>query len=478
MTLVVSQYTYSFNSFTSKAELAALKVRVDNSDSELATLKSELVHMHNRYAEAEKAAREAKIMLKKQRSIHRQLKAEITKISSESNFVQCSEEGEVEVEVSIGGEVSSVVQKSLSILEEGDKSSVEPPEEDREQDSSEMDTLRKKVEGLTEEKDAAMVRLDEELVQKNVALNNMDDQLKLQKEECDRLRLDLEKARNEFQQSLSESQFEIQRLTDEFTFANEQLSKKEKELSVLKESLNEPSTGYISDDDDFDDEDDNGAAFVDAAARQANISAEADNLQLLLLSQGSAAGAAASANYADRLKSLEKEVASFRTEQDNAAKQIKEKEEALVNAKMIISSLEKSNKSMLEDLRNRLHDSNTAIVSLLSKNQNLEGEMEELRKAKDEEVKAKDEQAKKLKEEALDSADKLADLRERVDNYEKIARRMGVDDASSMVSSLGSASSYESDMTSDDLGITTDEEAGRFPTMSPSRKPQEGEEEV
>mmetsp|Transcript_2076 Transcript_2076/g.4491 ORF Transcript_2076/g.4491 Transcript_2076/m.4491 type:complete len:146 (+) Transcript_2076:916-1353(+) len=145
---------------------------------------------------------------------------------------------------------------------------------------------------------------------------------------------------------------------------------------------------------------------------------------------------------------------------------------------MIISSLEKSNKSMLEDLRNRLHDSNTAIVSLLSKNQNLEGEMEELRKAKDEEVKAKDEQAKKLKEEALDSADKLADLRERVDNYEKIARRMGVDDASSMVSSLGSASSYESDMTSDDLGITTDEEAGRFPTMSPSRKPQEGEEEV
>ena len=93
------------------------------------------------------------------------------------------------MEVSIGGEVSSVVQKSLSILEEGDKSSVEPPDEDREQDSGEMDTLRKKVEGLTEEKDAAMVRLDEELVQKNVALNNMDDQLKLQKEECDRLRL-------------------------------------------------------------------------------------------------------------------------------------------------------------------------------------------------------------------------------------------------------------------------------------------------
>lgn len=429
--------------------------------------------MQNKYIEADKAAREAKIMLKKQRSVHRQLKAEITKISSQQ--VQCNDDGEVEVEVTIGGEVSSVVQKSLSILEEGDKSSVETPDEDRET-IGEMDTLRRKVEGLTEEKDAAVVRLNEELVQKNVALNNVEDQLKLQKEECDRLREDLEKAREEFQQNIAESQFEIQRLTDDFTIANEQLAKKEKELSVLKESLNEPSTGYISDDDDFDDEDDDtgaagGGAFPNSAIRQANISAEAENLQLLLLSQGKGSAAdVTAANYFERLKSLESEVASFRTEQENAAKQIKEKEEALANAKMIISSLEKSNKSMLEDLRNRLHDSNTAIVSLLSKNQNLEGEMEQLRKDKEEE-------AKKLKEEALDSADKLEDLRERVGSYEKIARRMGVDDASSMVSSLGTASSYESDVTSDDL-VTTDEEAGKFPAMSPNRKPQDGEEEV
>ena len=434
--------------------------------------------MQTKFVEADNAAREARMVIKKQRAIHRQLKAEISKISGQSsNTIRYNEQGEVEVEVSLGGSVSSVVEKSLTILEESDNSAAaDNSESDELNTSGEMDSLKKKVEGLSEEKDATIVRLNENLVEKNAAVHNLDDQLNLQKEESNRLRQELEKARDEFRQALSESQFEIQRLTDDFTMANEQLTKKEKELSVLKESLNEPSTGYISDDDDFDDDEDDGVTGIvptDAAELQATISAEAENLQLLL-KQAQQVGSSSTSTTNERLKALEEEV---RLQQDLAAKQLKEKDDALANAKMIISSLEQSNKSMLEDLRNRLHDSNTAIVSLLSKNQNLEGEVKDLKTKREEE-------ARRLRDEAKEGEDELAELRQRVMDYERIAIRMGVDDGSSL-SSLGKSSYYESsenDITSDDVGITTEEGEGisplKYPVTTTDRTPEEGEEEV
>ena len=434
--------------------------------------------MQTKFVEADNAAREARMVIKKQRAIHRQLKAEISKISGQSsNTIRYNEQGEVEVEVSLGGSVSSVVEKSLTILEESDNSAAaDNSESDELNTSGEMDSLKKKVEGLSEEKDATIVRLNENLVEKNAAVHNLDDQLNLQKEESNRLRQELEKARDEFRQALSESQFEIQRLTDDFTMANEQLTKKEKELSVLKESLNEPSTGYISDDDDFDDDEDDGVTGIvptDAAELQATISAEAENLQLLL-KQAQQVGSSSTSTTNERLKALEEEV---RLQQDLAAKQMKQKDDALANAKIIISSLEQSNKSMLEDLRNRLHDSNTAIVSLLSKNQNLEGEVKDLKTRREEE-------ARRLRDEAKEGEDELAELRQRVMDYERIAIRMGVDDGSSL-SSLGKSSYYESsenDITSDDVGITTEEGEGisplKYPVTTTDRTPEEGEEEV
>ena len=427
--------------------------------------------MQTKFVEADNAAREARMVIKKQRAIHRQLKAEISKISGQSNnTIRYNEQGEVEVEVSLGGSVSSVVEKSLTILEEGDNSATaDNGESDELNTSGEMDSLRKKVEGLSEEKDATIVRLNQDLVEKNATLHNLDDQLNLQREESNRLRQELEKV-------VSESQFEIQRLTDDFTMANEQLTKKEKELSVLKESLNEPSTGYISDDDDFDDDEDDGVTGIvptDAAELQATISAEAENLQLLL-KQAQQVGSSSTSTTNERLKALEEEV---RLQQDLAAKQMKQKDDALANAKMIISSLEQSNKSMLEDLRNRLHDSNTAIVSLLSKNQNLEGEVKDLKTRKEEE-------ARRMRDEAKEGEDELAELRQRVMDYERIAIRMGVDDGSSL-SSLGKSSyceSSENDITSDDVGITTEEGEGisplKYPVTTTDRSPEAGEEEV
>jgi hypothetical protein len=58
---------------------------------------------------------------------------------------------------------------------------------------------------------------------------------------------------------------------------------------------------------------------------------------------------------------------------------------------MIISSLEKANKGMMEDLRSRLQDSNTAIASLLDKSMEHEKASEVLRR-----------EVEKLKQEKVD----------------------------------------------------------------------------
>jgi hypothetical protein len=72
-----------------------------------------------------------------------------------------------------------------------------------------------------------------------------------------------------------------------------------------------------------------------------------DATQILLKSKSSARISKKAAFYKEKL-----------------AKELKTQRESLVNAKMIISSLERANNSMMEDLRQRLHDSSTAIASL------------------------------------------------------------------------------------------------------------------
>ena len=53
--------------------------------------------------------------------------------------------------------------------------------------------------------------------------------------------------------------------------------------------------------------------------------------------------------------------------------------ESLANAKIIISSLEQANKSMVANLRSHLQDSNTALSSLLNKSKQHENSADELR---------------------------------------------------------------------------------------------------
>ena len=93
---------------------------------------------------------------------------------------------------------------------------------------------------------------------------------------------------------------------------------------------------------------------------------------------------------------LRSELTQARIEMERAQKELKIEKESLANAKMIISSLEKANKSMMEDLRSRLQQSNSAMHSLLEKSmesektaRKLETELEALRREKEELLRGK-----------------------------------------------------------------------------------------
>lgn len=153
--------------------------------------------------------------------------------------------------------------------------------------------------------------------------------------------------RNENQRMLKKMkdlEAEIGTLTDkvvllksELESKSDKVSEKEEELSRLVLRLKEAESGYISED-GSDDENEDNSSKIDS-------------------------------EYLKELKSSK----------ELAEKEAKEAKENLANAKMIISSLEESNKKMNADLRNRLHDSNAAIVSLLDQNAKYEQEIQELK---------------------------------------------------------------------------------------------------
>jgi chromosome segregation ATPase len=120
-------------------------------------------------------------------------------------------------------------------------------------------------------------------------------------------------------------------------FKSRKLSEKENELSKLAVKLKEAESDYISDDGSDNETEENTSKIG-----------------------------------IDSLKELQ-------TAKLFAEKEAKEAKENLANAKMIIASLEESNKKMNGDLRSRLNDSNAAIVSLLDQNAKYEKETQELK---------------------------------------------------------------------------------------------------
>ena len=135
---------------------------------------------------------------------------------------------------------------------------------------------------------------------------------------------------------------------------------------------------------------------------------------------------------AAEIQMLKNEIIQQQREREANAAKLQAEKESLANAKMIISSLEKANKSMLEDLRSRLQDSNTAIASLLEKSMEhektidgLRKELESVRQERETDGKKAETKMAKLRDENLVFSMRLAskdreveDLQDSLSQYE------------------------------------------------------------
>ena len=254
------------------------------------------------------------------------------------------------------------------------------------------------------DREAASKDLKDELDQKKLAVRRLEDALKKQSDEMKRLRSQLDK-RSSGGGENDQLKAEIKTLREQCATNMDVLAKKERELSVLRSSLSvdEDDAGYISDDaSDQEDEGDEAASAMSASLNKYGV-AEAEALATIL-SNGRAIDLP---NRNREVETLKNDLLKASGEKEKACQDLQAERESLANAKMIISSLEKANKSMMEDLRSRLQDSNTAIQSLLDKSMehekrsnSLTEELEKMKKEKEEAEAKYEEELKKLKDEA------------------------------------------------------------------------------
>jgi len=221
---------------------------------------------------------------------------------------------------------------------------------------------------IRNDREAASQGLRHELDQKKVAVKRLEEALKKQNEEMKKLRSQFEARGRGNYDNNHQLRADIEGLRQQCSTNMEVLAKKERELSVLRSSLkvDENETGYISDDasDDDDDETEVGST-ISAANLNAYGPAEAEAYATIL--------AQASGNIEipgraqQEVQSLKRDLMEALGEKESASKELQVRRESLANAKMIISSLEKANKGMMEDLHSRLQDSNVAMQSMLDK---------------------------------------------------------------------------------------------------------------
>jgi hypothetical protein len=242
-------------------------------------------------------------------------------------------------------------------------------------------------------------KMDSKVKSTEVALKKAEGEITLLKLQNERLHLSKDQEEGKLRE-------EIQLLRNECQTNLETLERKKQELQVLRDSLEVgDGVGYISGDESDEEEGEQEAAGTVITASQ-------DTLATLLARGGVDMADTVNAAELDKMKT---ELKKVDRERQKAKEALKVEQESLANAKMIISSLEKANKTMLEDLRSRLQDSNTAIAALLDKsmvNEKLSKDLkEELEKVKKEKETADAEhqaEISKLKDEALVNALRLA----------------------------------------------------------------------
>lgn len=174
--------------------------------------------------------------------------------------------------------------------------------------------------------------------------------LRMMRSETDRIKKNIEELKTEKDQETAILGIELASLQGKYEAKCELLELKEEELKNFKSSFTEQSMEYISDDDSDGDIDENSSLFLPSSCLHPHTEKE----------------------LSDLCKQLQ-------SERDEAQKNSKKKADDLAEAKMIISSLEQSNKAITDNLRSRLHDSNAALVSLLEQSKHKESENTELK---------------------------------------------------------------------------------------------------
>ena len=368
-------------------ELSIVQKESEERKRNLDSLATELRDLQRKQGDIESADKRTKVQLIRQKALMDHLETTLIDLQAavvvhessvamlKSNF---SKNSNIEEISEILGDalyaISSTLEMSEQFVDEFDDSSVSDTNGEYAEMNSEVGRYIDTI--ITNDREATSRGLKHELEQKKVAVQRLEEALKKQNEEMRRMRsqshhMDNNKLRDE-----------IHRLRQQCSTNMEVLAKKERELSVLRSSLNvdENESGYISDD-ASDDEDDDGGADVGSimsAAKLSSYSSADAEAYATILSQA-AGRIEIPGSQIQEIESLKKDLMEALGEKESASKELQLRRESLANAKMIISSLEKANKGMMEDLRLRLQDSNDAISSLIDKSKAQENAAENLR---------------------------------------------------------------------------------------------------
>ncbi|GKY92505.1 hypothetical protein MPSEU_000220800 [Mayamaea pseudoterrestris] len=278
---------------------------------------------------------------------------------------------------------------------------------------SSVDATRSPTPAITMPSDPR--RLHRELEEKTRQLHRVEDALKRQREETKRLK---EESHRHNDNQVDSMRQEILSLREQCQTNMELLAKKERELAVLRDSLkvDDGDVGYISDDATEASELEETRTATPASSSLAITTYSPSQTEALatLLAHGGGQifSDTQQGSILKEMRHLHDELIRARTDAATYQKQWRLETESLVNAKMIISSLEKANKSMMQESRTRLQDSNTAIASLLEKS--MEGErttiqlrrdLEKLRNEKEQEAESFEMQIKQLRARNLTSSE-------------------------------------------------------------------------
>jgi hypothetical protein len=353
-------------------ELAAVKIEMVDRKRTMDTLATELRDLQRHQGNRDQRGGEE---VARRRALVSELEKDLDKMRSASVIIEATQD------IAAVETVSGVLSKTIMTL----KASIDTIE-----DTSSVDDQI-----ANENREAVASELRRELKEKKTALKRLEDNFRRLKDEA--VRFQVENARLQTQKcnDVDLLNAEIQKLRNQCTINMEVLTRKERELGVLRDSLKvEDDVGYISD--DISDGDDDTEPEQVASLGQYGPS-QAEALATLMAQSESSSfdlGIASS-----ELEALKIKLAEAQTDHERDLKEHKSEKESLANAKMIISALEKSNKSMMEDLRMRLQDSNTAITSLLAKSMESEKSTAKLRRELETVRKESAEEKEKLRRE-------------------------------------------------------------------------------